>query len=100
MCFESGIMNAKYLIFRDSADHVLIFCPTMSHAQIACDLGITNKIVGAGFIQFHVHGDGEMEHNPYSNGAIVKANCYGQSDSLKIAARNEDSEIVNRFINR
>lgn len=70
--------HAKYITYEDAkygTDSICIFSHFIEHNRMAMNLG---NILGAGFIRF-------------DKGEPV---CYGDSFSLKIKSRPEDSEIA------
>lgn len=73
----------KYLLTKQG--DLIVFSDGLSHSEMAG----RRDIVGAGFIRFHDTNDAEL----------ARAECYGESVSLKIKSRKEeDEEIINRRI--
>ena len=77
--------NAKYVIIDGRA---IIFSTAIQHKDM---VGYNEKAQGAGFVSFGLKVDGE-------GGTIIAANAYGESVSLGIKSREEDSEILTRQI--
>jgi hypothetical protein len=76
--------TAKYIIWDNGLnDCVMMFSPHLSHDNIAFQLGVTP--ISAGFVRF--------ECSP--NYVDVIAVPYGESVSLKLTSRPEDSELIN-----
>lgn len=74
----------KYIIFNRSGLEVpLIFPTTVNHIEIAQRIGMVFKVVSAG--QCSVGNDGKIY-------------CWGESISLKVKSREEDTEIINRIM--
>lgn len=72
-------MKIKYITFDTGLiEAIIIFPEYVMHR----DIGIQGKILGAGFIEVI---DGQW-------------NCYGESISLKVKSRPEDSKIANKYI--
>ena len=82
------MFTAKYVIIDGDA---IVFFEGIAHSDM---VRYNQKCEGAGFVTFL----------PYKNSwgeERVKAHCYGESISLKIASRlREDSDIVTRQICR
>lgn len=73
-------MKIKYITYDNGLlDTIIIFPEYVMHR----DVGVQGEILGAGFIEVI---DG-------------KWSCYGESISLKIKSRPEDTKIANKFIN-
>ena len=77
--------NAKYVIIDGSA---IVFSAAIQHKDM---VGYNEKPQGAGFVTFDVAKDSYDD-------AIIVAKAYGKSESLGIASREEDSEIITRQI--
>lgn len=72
-------MKIKYITFDTGLiEAIIIFPEYVMHR----DIGIQGEILGAGFIEVI---DGQW-------------NCYGESISLKVKSRPEDSKIANKYI--
>lgn len=73
---------SKYLIIEsDGLENPIVFSPMFSHAQI----GVGKKVVGAGFC--YRQDDGSF--------------CaYGESISLGIGSRSQDTKILNNCLER
>lgn len=72
-------MKIKYITFDTGLiEAIIIFPEYVMHR----DIGIQGEILGAGFIEVI---DGQW-------------NCYGESISLKVKSRPEDSKIANNYI--
>lgn len=79
--------KTKYVIVNGSA---IVFSAAIQHKDM---VGHNEKCEGAGFVWFDLRKDetGEPE---------IHAKCYGESFSLGISSREEDSAIVTRQITR
>jgi hypothetical protein len=79
------MLKTKYVIVEGSA---IVFSAALTHKNM---VGYNKRCDGAGFVQFtpYVNEWGEER---------VKATCYGESISLGIKSREEDSMIVTRQI--
>jgi hypothetical protein len=72
-------MKIKYITFDTGLiEAIIIFPEYVMHR----DIDIQGEILGAGFIEVI---DGQW-------------NCYGESISLKVKSRPEDSKIANKYI--
>jgi hypothetical protein len=80
-------MAAKYIIWdlHGMADKIIVFDESISHLSMADSFGRKELIVSAGFVRFR----------PSKNGGVV-ARCSGESETLGIGSREEDSELVTR----
>lgn len=77
--------NAKYIIWDDGLNEcVMIFSNHLNHAQVAFSMGI--EPISAGFVEF--------QSNPPD--PTIKAVVSGESVSLKLKSRPEDSAIIQR----
>lgn len=80
----------KYIIIKVLGQETPILFPeTMSHSTVAYTIGLGTDPVSAGFWNVVPNDDG--------NGIQYKA--YGESFTLNIKSRKEDSEILNNFFN-
>ena len=79
--------KTKYVIVNGSA---IVFSAAIQHKDM---VGHNEKCEGAGFVWFGLRKDETGEPEIY-------ANCYGDSFSLGISSREEDSAIVTRQITR
>ena len=77
--------NAKYVIIDGRA---IIFSAAIQHKDM---VGYNEKASGAGFVTFGLKVDSYGD-------TIIVANAYGESISLGIKSRKEDSEILTRQI--
>lgn len=77
--------NAKYIIWDDGLDEcVMIFSIHLNHAQVAFSMGV--EPISAGFVEF--------QSNPQD--PAIEAIVSGESISLKLKSRTEDSAIIQR----
>lgn len=67
----------------------VIFSPTIRHSDLKPAWGLSGETVSAGFCTVQAKAD--------SSDADV--HCYGESVSLGLESREEDEEIINRYIN-
>ena len=79
-------MYNKYIIFK-SLNTPILFPETLSHADIASKIGL--EPISAGF----------WVVTPSSNGSGVKYEAFGESFTLGLKSREEDTEILNRYFN-
>ena len=85
-------MQNKYIIINVLGQETPILFPeTMSHSTVAYTLGLGTEPVSAGFWMALV--------DPDENGAGVRYKAYGESYTLKLMSRPEDTDILNRFFN-
>lgn len=77
--------NAKYVIIDGSA---IIFSPAIQHKDM---VRFDEKVESAGFVSFGLKVDSYGD-------TIITANAYGESISLDIKSREEDSAILTRQI--
>lgn len=77
--------NAKYVIIDGSA---IIFSAAIQHKDM---VGYNEIAQGAGFVSFGLKVDSYGD-------TIITANAYGESVSLGIKSRVEDSDILTRQI--
>ena len=77
--------RAKYVIVGGSA---IVFSAAITHKEM---VGYNQKCDGAGFVSFSTKVDSYGE-------TIIVANAYGESISLGIKSREEDSMIITRQI--
>lgn len=77
--------DVKYVIVNGSA---IVFSAAITHSDM---VGYNEKAEGAGFVRFYSKVDSWGE-------SIVVASCYGDSFSLGVASREEDSIIVSMQI--
>ena len=76
------MLRTKYIIFEDNGlEDIIVFSGLQKHDSIARRLGL--RPISAGF--FVIDADG-----------IPK--CYGESTSLKLESREEDTKIAKRAI--
>lgn len=74
----------KYITFKeDGLMQMVIFPNTMIHALVARRLCGRDRVVSAGFVQFGVSDNDEP---------II--HCYGESESLDVKSRPEDSALA------
>ena len=74
--------DPKYVCFQNGyGEHIVIFPNLMQHANMVFNLGVMGRPISAGFI----------------NKDLV---CYGESTSLKLKAREEDTEIVKEMFRK
>jgi hypothetical protein len=75
----------KYIIFKGFVcEHPLIFSPLESHYVMAEVLKYMGTPVSAGFLTYDMD-DGDLS-------------AHGESTSLKIKSRPQDTEIIERFL--
>ena len=77
--------NAKYVIIDGSA---IIFSAAIQHKDM---VGYNEKVQGAGFVSFGLKVDSYGD-------TIITANAYGESVSLGIKSREDDSDILTKQI--
>jgi hypothetical protein len=77
--------NVKYVIVDGCA---IVFPASIEHKSM---VGYGERCDGAGFVSFYV------KENEYGED-VIRARCTGESYSLKIKAREIDSEIVTNQI--
>ena len=77
-------MKMKYLILDDGYETPILFPEYKKHDDMSRKLG---KAISAGFVSFGPRPEGE-----------VGATCYGESVSLKIKSRPEDSGLISRLL--
>ena len=74
-------MRQKYIIFdNELIVYIIVFPDCLQHQNIALLFGDYNKPISAGFISLRDN----------------KAQCYGESVSLKLKSRPEDSKLAQR----
>lgn len=79
------MQNLKYLILSvEDVPTPVVFAAVLSHKAVADKLGL--RVLSAGFVRFVSSPD----HKIY-------AAVFGESDSLKIASRPEDGEVIEPF---
>lgn len=76
----------KYII--DSYNNVILCSNTIIHSDVGRQM--YGKAVSAGFVRF--------EDSSYLENQTT-AHCYGESISLELKSREEDSAIINTFLN-
>lgn len=82
-------MKLKYILTRTGA--FALFSEVHTHADMA--RGMYGDIVSAGFCHLSVaYNDGNPEIK-------YRMNCYGESISLKLKSRPEDSDIISNKLN-
>ena len=84
-------MRNKYIIIMISGiETPILFPETMNHSDVARGLcfGSVDNVVSAGFWNTTVTTDGYVEYH-----------AWGDSYTLKMKSREEDSAILNRFFN-
>ena len=69
----------------DAEPAFFIFPDCKQHSIVANQLGYLNHVTGAGFIQF------------VDEGRVV-AECYGESNSLRVGVGVRDSVIITKFL--
>jgi putative ubiquitin-RnfH superfamily antitoxin RatB of RatAB toxin-antitoxin module len=73
----------KYIIVNDCGfEAAIIFDITMNHS----DISVGHKVVSAGML--NVYLDYKTKQ--------MKVGCYGQSTTLKMKSRNEDSALIQK----
>lgn len=83
-------MQNKYIIIEILGQVTpFLFPETLSHSNVAYSIGLGSKPISAGFWTVRPNEDG--------NG--VRYEVYGESFTLNLKSRKEDSEILNRFFN-
>ncbi len=81
------MQNMKYLMIGEHKTPIL-FCPTLTHSQVARHMCGADSVKSAGFVSFGVDEKGE-----------VSVSAHGSSESLKIdSAPEEDSRILQRLV--
>ena len=82
-------MRNKYIIINVLGQETPILFPeTMSHSTVAYTIGLGTDPVSAGFWTVSPKEDGGVEYK-----------AFGDSYTLKIESRPEDSDILNRYFN-
>lgn len=77
--------DTKYVIVDGSA---IVFSSAIMHSDMVKNY---QKAESAGFVKFYINKNEDGEE-------MIKAKCYGNSFSLGIESREEDSMIVTRQI--
>jgi hypothetical protein len=76
-------MEFKYIMFDNRlTEHHVMFANHITHSNMAFNLSAAGKPISAGFVRF-VNG---------------KLEAYGESISLKLTSRREDTAIINKNI--
>lgn len=80
-------MALKYICFDNGMfDEIVVFTDNNDHGNMCFRLGIEETdVISAGFVAYTDDG------KPY---------CYGNSHSLKVPSREEDTELLLRFMKR
>lgn len=86
-------MELKYILGENG--NFAIFSKANTHSEMA--RGFYGKPVSAGFCQINIVEDREYMTSIVKHTLHVE--CYGESISLHLKSRNEDSEIITRGIN-
>ena len=74
------MQNLKYIVAKvEGLEQIVIFSPTFVHSEMARKVG--GPVLGAGFVHWEAQ------------------ECYGQSISLGIESREEDTNLLKRRIN-
>lgn len=86
----TNFMKLKYIL--DQYGNFALFSKVNTHSDTA--KGFYSKPVSAGFCNLVRGSNGGK-----TQGHIIFVDCYGESVSLKLASRKEDSEIITNKIN-
>jgi hypothetical protein len=79
-------MRVKYIIVdQGGLDIPLVFSEILVHAEVA--RAYPGRVVSAGFVSFRASPDGDLT-----------ADAWGESISLNVASRPEDSGIITKLI--
>lgn len=87
--------NLKYII--DSDKDFVIFSPTINHSDMVMGFGYGSKAISAGFCQLITE---EVINRNGMREEEIRVKCFGESISLGIKSRDEDSEIITKRINQ
>ncbi len=74
----------------------ILFPPHVGHNDMARSLGIApDDVLGAGYVRFSAVdvADGRHSGQPFH---VVEARVYGESTSLKVKSREEDSRLISQ----
>jgi hypothetical protein len=88
--------HTKYIIVEEEmgAECAIVFSYLLKHADVANSRAVV-KVISAGFVSFSIDWEGTGD----AQRPVLKAECYGKSESLKIGSRpGMDDAIIEKYI--